>query len=133
MKSYILDTHIFLNAYIKPEKLKGEVLKIFENDNHKFISAISLIEIALIVESKPKEFKIKIPLSEYINNALNSLQVKVLEITTEHSQRFYELNLLDNHKDQYDRIIIAQAMSTGYTVLSDDRKFPLYPIKLISN
>lgn len=88
MKSYILDTHIFLNAYIKPEKLKGEVLKIFEKDNHKFISAISLIEIALIVESKPKEFKINIPLAKYISSALDSLQVKVLEITPEHSQRF---------------------------------------------
>jgi PIN domain nuclease of toxin-antitoxin system len=34
MKSYILDTHIFLNAYIKPEKIRGEVLKIIEKENH---------------------------------------------------------------------------------------------------
>ena len=47
--------------------------------------------------------------------------------------RFYEIQMIKDHKDQYDRTIIAQAASTGFTVLSDDSKFPFYPIELISN
>lgn len=133
MKSYILDTHIFLNAFIRPEKNKNKITKILLSENPKYISAISLIEIALLVESKPKEFKINTTLSQYIQNAITDLQVEILDITPEHSQRFFEINLLENHKDQFDRIILAQTISTGYVLLSDDEKFPLYPVTLISN
>jgi PIN domain nuclease of toxin-antitoxin system len=72
MKSYLLDTHIFLNACGRPEKNGKKIVKILESDSPKYLSAISLVE-------------------------------------------------------------IAQAASTGFTVLSDDTKFPFYPIELISN
>lgn len=134
MKAYLLDTHIFLNAYLKPEKNGREITKILENENNiKYLSAISLIEIAQLLESKPKELKIKIPLSTFIEQALNDLQVRVLAISPDHAQRFYEIQLVKDHRDQFDRTIIAQAASTGFIVLSDDEKFPLYPISIISN
>ena len=134
MKTYLLDTHIFLNAYLKPEKNGKEITKILENENNiKYLSAISLIEIAQLLESKPKELKIKIPLSTFIEQALNDLQVRVLAISPEHSQRFYEIQLVKDHRDQFDRTIIAQGASTGFIVLSDDEKFPRYPITVISN
>lgn len=134
MKTYLLDTHIFLNAYMKPEKNGKAITKILESTNNiKYVSAITLIEIGLLLESKPKEFNIKIPLSTFINQALTALQVQVLAITPEHAQRFYEIQLMKGHKDQFDRTIIAQGASTGFTVLSDDENFPFYPITLISN
>jgi PIN domain nuclease of toxin-antitoxin system len=133
MKCYLLDTHIFLNAWGRPEKNGKKITKIFESDSPKYLSAISLVEIAQLLESKPKEVKINMPLATFFHQALNDLQVQVLEITPEHAQRFYEIQMIKDHKDQYDRTIIAQAASTGFTVLSDDTKFPFYPIELISN
>ena len=134
MKSYILDTHIFLWAYSKPEKIGKEITKILENTNNvKYLSAISLIEIAQLLESKPKDINIKIPLATFLNEALSSLQVHILSITPEYSQRFFEIQLMKDHKDQFDRIIISQAASTGFTVVSDDEKFPFYPINVLSN
>lgn len=133
MKSYLLDTHIFLNAYMKPEKIGRTITRVLTSNSPKFLSAISLIEIAQLVESKPKEFKINIPLSTFIDKALNDLQVQVLAITPEHAQRFNEIQLVEDHRDQFDRIIIAQVASTGFTILSDDSKFPNYPIALLSN
>ena len=134
MKSYILDTHIFLWAYSKPEKIGKEITKILENTNNiKYLSAISLIEIAQLLESKPKDINIKIPLATFLNEALSSLQVHILSITPEYSQRFFEIQLMKDHKDQFDRIIISQAASTGFTVISDDEKFPFYPINVLSN
>ena len=134
MKSYILDTHIFLWAYSKPEKIGKEITKILENTNNiKYLSAISLIEIAQLLESKPKDINIKIPLATFLNEALSSLQVHILSITPEYSQRFFEIQLMKDHKDQFDRIIISQAASTGFTVISDDEKFPFYPINILSN
>ncbi len=99
----------------------------------KYISAISLVEIAQLFETKPKEIKATAPLSTFIDQALSDLQVQVLAITTDHAQRFYEIQLVEEHRDPFDRIIIAQAASTGFTVLSDDRKFAHYPISLLSN
>ena len=134
MKSYILDTHIFLWAYSKPEKIGKEITKILENTNNiKYLSAISLIEIAQLLESKPKDINIKILLATFLNEALSSLQVHILSITPEYSQRFFEIQLIKDHKDQFDRIIISQAASTGFTVISDDEKFLFYPINVLSN
>ena len=133
MKSYLLDTHIFLDAYNKPEKIGKAITRILTGNSPRFISAISLIEIAQLFESKPKEIKVTAPLSTFIAQALSDLQVQVLAITPEHSQRFYEIQLVKDHRDQFDRIIIAQGASTGFTILSDDTKFPHYPITVISN
>jgi PIN domain nuclease of toxin-antitoxin system len=133
MKSYLLDTHIFLNAYIRQDKNSKRMTKIIDSDSPKYLSAISLVEIAQLLESKPKEIKIDVPLATFLQQALTDLQVEILAITPEHAQRFYEIQMIKDHKDQYDRTIIAQAASTGFTVLSDDIKFPFYPIELISN
>ena len=133
MKTYLLDTHIFLNAYIKPEKNGLRITKILSSNNLKYLSAISLVEIAQLAETKPKELKINVPLSVFIAQALTDLGVQVLAITAEHAQRFYEIQLMKDHRDQFDRVIIAQGASTGFTVLSDDAKFPHYPITLLSN
>lgn len=133
MKNYLLDTHIFINAYMKPEKNGKIIRRIIDSNNFKYISAISLIEIAQLVESKPQEIKIEVPLSMFIGQALSDLQVQVLVITPEHAQRFYEIQMMKDHRDQFDRIIIAQGASTGFTVLSDDAQFPHYPINLLSN
>lgn len=97
MKAYILDTHIFLNAYIKPEKNGPRITKILSGNTVRYISAISLIEIAQLVESKPKELKINVPLSVFIAQALTDLGVQVLAITPEHAQRFYEIQLTKDH------------------------------------
>lgn len=57
MKCYLLDTHIFLNAWGRPEKNGKKITKILESDCPKYLSAISLVEIAQLLESKPKEAK----------------------------------------------------------------------------
>lgn len=134
MKSYLLDTHIFLWAYAETERLGKTMTRIMANPNAvKYLSAISLVEIAQLYETKPRDFDFKIPLSTFIYQALTQLQVQILAITPEHAQRYYEIQPIGDHRDPFDRTIIAQAASTGFTTLSDDRKFPLYPITVISN
>jgi PIN domain nuclease of toxin-antitoxin system len=134
MVAYLLDTHIFINAYMRPEKNSKKVKKIIDETNSvKYLSAISLIEIAQLIESKPKELSIKVPLSVFFDTALSQLNIQILPILPAHAQRFYEIQFIKEHRDQYDKTIIAQAASTGFTVISDDEKFPFYPIKLISN
>jgi PIN domain nuclease of toxin-antitoxin system len=36
-----------------------------------------------------------------------------------------------HHKDPFDRIIIAQTVAEGFTLVSADSKFDAYPVKLL--
>lgn len=101
MKSYLLDTHIFLWAYMKPEKIGKPIVRILENPSaSRYLSAISLIEIAQLYETKPKDFNQNVPLATFIYQGLANLQVQTLVITPEHAQRYYEIQPVADHKDR---------------------------------
>ncbi|WP_028665383.1 type II toxin-antitoxin system VapC family toxin [Runella zeae] len=131
MKNYLLDTQVFIKGFQQPELLPKKVIKLLEDPRSiKYVSSVSFWEMAYLLDTKPHIFKIKVPLSTFINEAVQSLQIVVLNLTAEHSQRFYEIQPIKDHKDIYDRMLIAQAASTGFTMVSTDRNFPLYPIRL---
>lgn len=131
MKNYLLDNQGFIKGFQQPELLPKKVIKLLEDPRSiKYVSSVSFWEMAYLLDTKPHIFKIKVPLSTFINEAVQSLQIVVLNLTAEHSQRFYEIQPIKDHKDIYDRMLIAQAASTGFTMVSTDRNFPLYPIRL---
>lgn len=69
-----------------------------------------------------------------MERTLRELRVQVLPITPAHAQRHYEIQPVADHNDLFDRMIIAQGASTGLPVVSDDGKFPRYPmIRVIAN
>lgn len=70
------------------------------------------------------------PLANFIKEALKSLQIITLNLSPEHSQRFYEIQPVKDHKDIFDRMLIAQAASSGFIMVSTDLKFSNYPIRL---
>ncbi len=131
----LLDTHIFIWYATEPDKIGRKTYKLLENPNNNlFVSAVSIWETAYLFETKPKALKIKKPLAVFWDEALIELRVQVLNITTQHAQRFYEIQPVENHQDIFDRMIIAQSASTGMAVVSADQKFPLYKtIKVIAN
>ena len=117
MKSYLLDMHIFLWAYMKPEKIGKSISRILENPNAvRYLSAISLIEIAQLYETKPKDFDLNIPLSTFLSQVLTQLQVQTLAITPEHAQRYYEIQPIDEHKDPFD--YLSPTFKTPYSEIS---------------
>ena len=113
MNSYLLDTHIFLWAYMKPEKIGKSISRILENPNAvRYLSAISLIEIVRLYETKPKDFDLNIPLSTFLSQVLTQLQVQTLAITPEHAQRYYEIQPIGDHKDPFDYLPLLSKLRT---------------------
>lgn len=101
MKSYLLDTHVFLWAASKPEKLGRKISRALEKEGSLYhLSAISLIEIAQLYETKPREFSVKTPLATFVSQALTEMRVRVLAIEVEHAQRYYEIQPLKGHNDR---------------------------------
>jgi PIN domain nuclease of toxin-antitoxin system len=131
MKNYLLDTQIFIKAFQQPESLPKKIVKLLEDPRTiKYVSSVTFWEIAYLLDSKPHVFKLKVPLTVFINEALKSLQIITLNLSPEHSQRFYEIQPVKDHKDIFDRMLIAQAASSGFIMVSTDLKFSNYPIRL---
>jgi PIN domain nuclease of toxin-antitoxin system len=133
--NYLLDTHIFIWASTDSLRL-GKKVKTLMGDpkNELFLSAVSLWEMSFLMETKPKDLKINKPLVAFIEDVLRQLRVQILDITPAHAQRHYEIQPVPDHHDLFDRMIIAQGASTGLPVVSDDGKFPRYPmIQVIAN
>jgi PIN domain nuclease of toxin-antitoxin system len=66
---------------------------------------------------------------EFIPHALRSWAMQALNITHEHAFRVGELPM--HHRDPFDRLLVAQALSEQMTVLAADRVFQKYKVELI--
>ena len=53
-------------------------------------------------------------------------QIQILPIAQSHLSAYVSLPLFANHKDPFDRLIIATAFAENATVLSADANFSLY-------
>jgi PIN domain nuclease of toxin-antitoxin system len=123
----ILDTHIFIWAFTRPEKLSKETVRLINNPKNKlFLSCASIWECAFLAEKKENLFNPNESLEKVLNFGLIELGVIILQITPEDAQRHFEIQPVKGHSDLFDRMILAQAASTGFTLISYDRKFPLY-------
>ena len=72
---------------------------------------------------------LKMPLPEIIQKQREQNQIDLMPIELPH---IYGLaNLPDHHKDPFDRLLIAQAMIEGLTLLTNDPHIAQYPVTSI--
>lgn len=57
---------------------------------------------------------------------LDEANIKIVPPTEKNLQTLSELPMQSDHRDPYDRLIIAQAISDKIPLISSDRKFALY-------
>jgi PIN domain nuclease of toxin-antitoxin system len=114
----LLDTQAFLSAYLGDPLPKKATRAILQND--RYLSAASLWEVAI------KSAKGKLPpISEqHVTEAARDLVVTILPITPQHVYRVFSLPL--HHRDPFDRIIIATALTEQLPLISGDRDFAKY-------
>jgi PIN domain nuclease of toxin-antitoxin system len=120
----ILDTHIILWWLEDNPRLKNSFKNaIADKRNLCFISAASVWEISI----KKALGKLDIP-SNYLS-VLKKQGFGELPITWEHSQKILSLPM--KHKDPFDRMLIAQCIAGGFTILTADGIFAEYKIKML--
>ena len=126
--SYLIDTRCWLNWHINPERLSpGQYTILQDMDNDIYFSTVSAWEINI----KYRLEQIKLPSLpfRYIPDRIQKDQMKVLAFSLEHSLRTENLPL--HHTDPFDRLLITQAQLGDMTILTDDKRFELYDIKVI--
>ncbi|MCD6011450.1 MAG: hypothetical protein K0Q79_1312 [Flavipsychrobacter sp.] len=120
--NYLLDTHTFL-WYINDDKQisRNAVNAIASPGSSKFISIASLWEIA--IKLNIGKLELDMPYKE-LSNQININGFELLPITFLHTTTLTTLER--RHNDPFDRIIIAQALTENYTVISKDKNFEGY-------
>ncbi|MDO8991982.1 MAG: type II toxin-antitoxin system VapC family toxin, partial [Daejeonella sp.] len=109
------------------EELSDKAKSAIENiKNTKFISIASFWEIA--IKSSLGKLKLDIPFQELKFLAINN-GFEILPLTFEHTNRLVNLDF--HHKDPFDRLIIAQAITDKLTIIGKDRNFAPYSVKII--
>ncbi|MGB0722917.1 MAG: type II toxin-antitoxin system VapC family toxin [Gammaproteobacteria bacterium] len=120
----LLDTHVFLWAIAQPDKLSAHhTLALETPTNSVFLSSISVAEIVI------KASIGKLDADFDIAAAAQAAGFETLTFSVDAAQRLKTLPL--HHRDPFDRMLIAQAMHTGYTLVTVDRKFAAYDCKLL--
>jgi PIN domain nuclease of toxin-antitoxin system len=125
---FLLDTNVFLWGLAEEHKLNSSAQEILESSlSELYFSAAGSWEIA--IKFALGSLPLPKPPSEYIPYALRVWAVRALEITHEHALCAGELPI--HHRDPFDRMLIAQAISEQMTLLTTDRVLQKYKVDLI--
>jgi len=120
----LLDTHVFLWLASSPDRLSAEARKVCQDlENTLLLSMASIWEIQ--IKHQLGKLTLSSPLDQLIAEQQTVNAVILLPIELAHILRLQSLPPL--HKDPFDRILVAQSIVTGATLLTADAKLPDYP------
>jgi PIN domain nuclease of toxin-antitoxin system len=124
----LADTHVLLWALLRPAELQaraGRALRSPAND--VLVSAASFWEIAI----KAAVGKLRLPgePAEWLPAAVERTGFALLDVTGPHGLAAGALPA--HHRDPFDRMIIAQALSEGLVVVTRDARFAAYGVSVL--
>jgi PIN domain nuclease of toxin-antitoxin system len=120
----LLDTHILLWWLADDEKLPTlAAATIADPDVEVMVSAAAAWEIAV----KRRRGRLHAP--EDLLGALEGNDFAALPITAAHALAAGDLP--DHHADPFDRMLIAQSITEGLTLISGDSRFHSYDVALL--
>ncbi len=124
----LLDTHALIwHLEASPRLPDGVVELISRTEHERLLSVASLWEIAIKMSMGKLEVDGIAAFDEFLA-ALPALQVRELGITHDHLDVLATLPLL--HRDPFDRLLVAQAIVEGATLLTADPAMKVYAVPL---
>jgi PIN domain nuclease of toxin-antitoxin system len=123
----LLDTHAFLWYVSGDEQLPENIInKIGDNSNRCFISIASIWEIVIKLSIGKLEIKGGF---NTIEDFLNNNDFDILPVDIEDVKALLTLKFF--HRDPFDRMIIAQAITSDLTIITKDENFSNYKVSII--
>jgi PIN domain nuclease of toxin-antitoxin system len=120
----VLDTHICLWWLDDSPEMKAEVRRILSNENN-----IVIVSAVVIWEIRIKQAIGKLAIPPDFFEVLNSQGFEFIPITPNDAYAVSDLPL--HHRDPFDRMLIAQSISGGFTILTHDIQFSKYDVPII--
>ena len=123
----LLDTHTFLWFIAGNTSLSDKAKSSIENEeNQSFVSAVSIWEIT--IKASLGRLTVPLPPSKLVNEYVWGNNFELLNTTPDHFDTLYSLP--SHHKDPFDRLIIAQAISESLELVTVDNQFASYDVIL---
>lgn len=120
----ILDTHVLLWWFEAPESLSIPCLEAMTNpDNSVYISSVVALEITIKTATR------KLKGLDDLEGLMRANHFLPLPVTIAHALAVGDLPVL--HRDPFDRLLIAQALSEGFVLVSRDPIVARYPVPLL--
>ena len=124
----LLDTHVIIWALTNDSQLTDEAKMLIMNpENNVIISTVSLWEIAMKNQKAPHlcPYDEKVILDYCDQAGYLVMDIKAKHVLEIRGLKTKPGTVLTNH-DPFDRMLIAQAKSEKYVLLSHDRNFEYY-------
>lgn len=120
-ESYLLDTNVLIWLSSEIKRIPPAVLDVLESyDSDLYVSAVSYWELAI------KQGLGKIAAAIHFDRIVEKHGMRELAITSKYASAL--MNLPGIHTDPFDRMLVAQAMADGLTLVTADRRLALYPV-----
>lgn len=127
--SLLLDTHAMLWALSGDPRLSKKARRLYDNEEDLAFSVVSLWEIGIKLGLQRQDFALADNWWRSIPQELVSQGALRLDVEPEHCRIVAGLPM--HHRDPFDRMLIAQAMSTNRSILSIDEKFDDYAVRRV--
>ena len=117
----LLDTHLAVWWQVAPERISTAVRKRVESADAVYASRASLWELAI----KTGMGRLRLDLGVFCRQ-LDADGFHWLELAEAHLLRVAQLPAIEDHKDPFDRLLIAQSLVEPMILLTADRRLAVY-------
>jgi PIN domain nuclease of toxin-antitoxin system len=123
----LLDTHTVLWFYVADPQLSATArVAIMDPANENWVSPASYWEVAIKVSIG--KYELAQPFEDFWRNAIDRNAFQILPLLPRHAAAVATLPFPSNHKDPFDRLIVAQAKVEAMTLVSADANLDAYGI-----
>lgn len=124
----LLDTHVLLWSASDPARIADDARAAVEDGaNEVRVSVISAWEITL--KQSLGKLDLPKPAEKWLPEVLRRTGFAIAELALADALRVSALPW--HHRDPFDRLLIAQALEGGYTIVTHDEAFARYGVSLL--
>jgi PIN domain nuclease of toxin-antitoxin system len=126
--TYLLDTHVWLWMLGDPGRIRSDLeAELRDGKTRLLLSAASSWEIA--IKWAVGRLSLPEPPATYVPSRMQRTNVEPLAVT--HSHALQVATLARNHRDPFDRLLVAQAQIEGVPLVTVDRAFDAYDVETV--
>ncbi len=126
-RELLLDTHVLIWASVDDSRLAESARTRLLSEAGIVISTVSVWEIA--IKKSLGKLEMDVPLEVFLQGQLEALRARLLPVKASHALAVEHFPF--HHRDPFDRLLAAQALTEDLDLISADPIFDLYLVSRV--